>query len=461
MNAFSYYRGIESFSETPTYVNLEKRLQLGVWSTDLDNYSDLSEDTLSSLSFDSSEYTNLYELDNRNCFDHPDIRTLEEAWMKYGNMSDQSILTSLELTNTHQSSRFSDVEMTELFLLEEQQRLEYLAEMVYVEADIEAADYFAKRYSGTAPKAYRDVEPLSKDPVYFLNHRNSISNKIEACLKMEPLPQQRQCFRKNGSRVSLKSNSWTLGSKQMKSKQISPKAHTSLHLPHTAQASKQCAKKKSTKPQRKVSEVNQIPPEAIQSIRKNDNDKDKAKEASFPCVSKYNSDDDRKIFLGGLPIGMTERTLRWQMSTLGYKVLKRPKILRGFAPEVWMKSVKQAQELVAKKTIMLKGVNVEVRPYNWLTKPSKSRKIPNVRKRSVFLGGLPDGTTARDIKQTLMKMRMKVLNKPVITDRFSRQVILESVSQAARLINMRKILLNGKLVDIRPFVKQFNKGRSH
>merc|ERR1719228_2270000 len=121
-----------------------------------------------------------------------------------------------------------------------------------------------------------------------------------------------------------------------------------------------------------------------------------------------------------------------------------------------MKSAKEAQELVAKETIVLKGVEVEVRPYNSLTKRSKLRKIPNVGQRSVFLGGLPEGTTARDIKDTLMKMGMKVLNWPVISDKFSRQVILEEVPQAARLIKMRKLLLNGKLVDIRPFVNKFS-----
>merc|ERR1719419_1517677 len=130
------------------------------------------------------------------------------------------------------------------------------------------------------------------------------------------------------------------------------------------------------------------------------------------------------------------------MSALGFKVLKRPKILRVFAPKVWLRSVEQAQELVSRGTITLGGVRVEVRPYNSMTKLSELKKIPNVGKRSIFLGGLPRGATTEDIKEAIKKMGMEVLNYPVIKDGFSRQVILEKVAQAKTLIGMKKTFFN-------------------
>merc|ERR1719233_824387 len=113
------------------------------------------------------------------------------------------------------------------------------------------------------------------------------------------------------------------------------------------------------------------------------------------------NDDDQRVFLGGLPIGITERTLRQHLAALGYKVLKRPKVLHGFAPEVWMRTVDQAKDLVEKGAIMIEGLEVEVRPYNSLTKLSELKKLPNVGKRSVFIGGLPAGTTTKNLQDVL------------------------------------------------------------
>jgi len=165
-------------------------------------------------------------------------------------------------------------------------------------------------------------------------------------------------------------------------------------------------------------------------------------------------DDHQRVFLGGLPIGLTERELRQELAAQGYKVLKRPKVLRGFAPEVWLRSAEQVRELISKRTIKIHGVEVEVRPYNSLSKVSELKKIPNVSRRSVFLGGLSSGTTAKNIQDFFTKLGMSVVNYPVIKNGFSRQVIFESVLQASTLIKMKKIWLNGKYVDVRPFVNK-------
>jgi len=376
--------------------------------------------------------------------------------MQYGDSGVKGTLSPFELTNVPNTPRLSDAEMTELFLLEEQEELQYLAELVHqdiVAADIVAADYFAECYSGTPEKTYWDMEPPLSERAVFLDESTLSSNKFgkEDCLNAEQLIHKdelsKQFFSKKDVPVSSKSILNLKVCKQGKTMETHPKLHQNGRRLHTQETPKE------------VKEVKQLPSSTVPKSRKQKKDKTKAKAATFPCDSKSISNADQKVFLGGLPIGMTERTLREQMSAQGYKVLKRPKILRGFAPEVWMRSAEQAKELVARGTITIGGLEVEVRPYNSLTKLSELKKIPNVGKRSIFLGGLPFGTTANDLKDALSRLGMKVVNYPVIKDGFSRQVILETIPQAKTLIKMKKILLNGKLVEVKPFINQHRKNR--
>jgi len=169
---------------------------------------------------------------------------------------------------------------------------------------------------------------------------------------------------------------------------------------------------------------------------------------------KPTDDEARRVFLGGLPIGITERVLRQHLGAMGYRVMKRPKILPSFAPAVLMETVDQAQDLIKKGVIMIEGLEVEVRPYNSLTKLSALKKLPYVQKRSVFIGGLPIGTTTKNLQDALEAFGMKVLNYPVIKKGFARQIILDTISQAKALIRMKKFMINGKFVDVRPFVNQ-------
>jgi len=189
-----------------------------------------------------------------------------------------------------------------------------------------------------------------------------------------------------------------------------------------------------------------------------DNVVSKKKKKVKPLKSTEN--DEQRVFLGGLPIGITERMVRQHLAALGYKVLKRPKILHGFAPEVWMKTVDQAQDLIEKGKIMIEGVEVEVRPYNSWTKLSELKKLPNVGQRSVFIRGLSTDTTTKNLQDVLSEMGMKVINYPVIKNGFARQVILDTISQARTLINMKKIQVNGTFVDVRPFVNYRRKRRN-
>jgi len=450
-----FYPTNADLCHTDRYVNFESKLRSPIYTTDLDSYSDLSEDTSSTLSFDSSEFTR-WSTRDQNRYVHPEIRTLEEARMQFGDPGVMGSLSPFELTNSPNTPRLSDSEMTELFLLEEQEELQYLAELVHqdiVAADIAAADYFAECYSGVKEETYWGMESPLQDRTVFLDNSTSSSDNFSKkdCLNGEQLILQenisKQYFSKKNIPVSSKSKLKSKQSKQGNTFEKFPKVHLKGRRLYKAQAPKE------------VEEAKQLPSSIVPQSRKQKKDKTKAKVASFPCDSKASSNADQKVFLGGLPIGMTERTLREQMSAQGYKVLKRPKILRGFAPEVWMRSAEQAKELVARGKITIGGLEVEVRPYNSLTKLSELKKIPNVGKRSIFLGGLSFGTTANDLKDALEKLGMKVLNYPVIKDGFSRQVILETMVQAKTLIKMKKIMMNGKLVEVKPFINQHRKNR--
>jgi len=195
-----------------------------------------------------------------------------------------------------------------------------------------------------------------------------------------------------------------------------------------------------------------IIPNAKSEKKRSDTQISKKAEKRKKCITT--EEDGQRVFLGGLPIGITERTVRQNLAALGYKVLKRPKILHGFAPEVWMKTADQAKDLVEKGTINIEGCEVEVRPYNSLTKLSELKKLPNVGKRSVFIGGMSSETTTKNLQDALTEMGMKVLNYPVIKHGFARQVILDTTSQAKTLIKMKKINVNGMFVDVRPFINQ-------
>jgi len=71
----------------------------------------------------------------------------------------------------------------------------------------------------------------------------------------------------------------------------------------------------------------------------------------------------QKVFLGGLPSHITEFTLRLKLAQHGYRVINKPVVLRGYAPHVCMGSIEEAQELIAKKSILIDGSFVDVRAY--------------------------------------------------------------------------------------------------
>jgi len=69
------------------------------------------------------------------------------------------------------------------------------------------------------------------------------------------------------------------------------------------------------------------------------------------------------------------------------------------------------------------------------------------------MGGLPRNTTGWMIKEKLKQLGLKTVNYPIVKSGFAPQVILVSVQQARRLVKMKKIEINGGVVEIRTYSK--------
>lgn len=168
--------------------------------------------------------------------------------------------------------------------------------------------------------------------------------------------------------------------------------------------------------------------------------------------------DMQKVFLGGLPPHLTSSLLRKKLTEQGFTVLNNPKILRWFSPQVCLGSVEEAQQLVQKGTIVIDTVVVRVRPFEAFT-PDSKKKRPDEVVRSTFLGGLSPGTTVEMIQEELAKVGMVVVNVPVLKSGYCPQVVLETFEQAQKLLEMKRLQINGALVNVRPFANIRSSGK--
>jgi len=153
--------------------------------------------------------------------------------------------------------------------------------------------------------------------------------------------------------------------------------------------------------------------------------------------------DRQKVFLGGLPSHLTRCLLRQKMMEQGYTVLNRPKIHKWFSPQVCLGSVEEAQNLIQKGTINIDGTVVKVR--------ALKKKLPDEVERSVFLGGLTKGTTAKIIKNTLERKGLVVSDIPNVKLGYCPQVVLKTVKMAQTLLDLKTVKINGVMVNARPF----------
>jgi len=171
--------------------------------------------------------------------------------------------------------------------------------------------------------------------------------------------------------------------------------------------------------------------------------------------------NSQKVFLGGLPAHITEVTLRQRLAEQGYEVINKPKVLRGFTPQVCLSSVEEAQRLIEKRNILIDGTLVDVRAYQAFAKCDVEKIQPDEIKRSVFLGGLARGTTSQMIKDDLQKMNVEVVNRPLVKTGFTPKVTLQTVEECEILINLKKVRINNTMVEVRPYNNNKSPSRSY
>jgi len=441
MNALSsnQMRGINTKSvlySCGSYMSMKSERRLETSEPDI--YSDVSIDT-SVLSHDDTWYA---KQGNQNHYSRSDMKHIGSNYMQYGSteIGDEELARFPELFN---SSWYSDDEMSDLLpfdeaillnsnILDEQEELRYMTELVY--NDIAATEYYdeCRRQKNDASWDDEVADIFCSTTSVWSNYDEDDFERREPLLCQDQMlnwgsnhminirrsnVNRHRAFYQNNTQRNDTENEVASGNNQ----------HPEIRL-------------RGTEKEQDLSKI-------ISGNRQMESEANKGDQGS-------DSDVEQRIFLGGLPLGMTERGLRQELAAQGYKILKRPKIIRGFAPQVLMRSVEEAKELVKKGVIKINGSEVQVRPFNSYMKQSKSKKIPNVGKRSIFLGGLPNGTTSDDIKGVFMKMDIKVVNYPVVKFGYSRQVILETALQAKTLVNMKRVFINGAFVDVRPFVNQ-------
>jgi len=425
-----FYPSETDFIRVRSRDSLRKAISLD---REFDSYSDASIDTSSSFSFDSSEYWNYAIQAKKNRYFCAE--SVGESLMQCGRG-----------TRTHsespQSSRWSEDDMSDFLPFDEMIRLtpsmtvEEEEERKYLE-DLVHQDIVATEYGWCYPKivddAHLDFRRVHHNiPIDLIPTTTSVWNNLDDTVTVT------DGVHNEAGLISLYRDHTVVGKNP----------NSNLILPNPNSRNNNSKLNAQEHVNTKVRSTETRSTEKVCTTNLTSKKKTKSKD------EKSTDNDAQKVFLGGLPIGITERMLRQHLAAVGYKVLKRPKILHGFAPEVWMKNVEQAKDLIEKGVITIEGMEVEVRPYNSLTKLSELKKLPNVGKRSVFIGGLPAGTTTKDLQDVLVEMGMKVINYPVIKHGFARQVILDTISQARSLIKMKKIQINGVYGDVRPFVHQ-------
>jgi len=173
---------------------------------------------------------------------------------------------------------------------------------------------------------------------------------------------------------------------------------------------------------------------------------------NFSSESESNiiCEDKQKVFLGGIPLHFTPGMLKAKLEDQGLTVLNKPKVKRGYIPEVCLGSVEEAQKLIAQRFVIVDEYRIDVRPYQ--SRLQLRKGFVSAAKRSVFLGGLPNNTSAEMIIADLERLDLNVAEPPVIKKGFAPRVILKSRKDAELLVSLQRVFINGAVVDVRPYV---------
>jgi len=407
------------------YINRQSLLQHSLFDTELDCSSDVSVDSSSSFSLNSPQHLKWVLQENMNGSFHEDSESPKSCGWSDDNKSD-----------FHQFDK--NIRQGSQIMLDEAEERRYLAELVSQDMLAEELGLF---YPEIIEESHFSLDGIMQD----------IQRDIFPTPRPKPVREKMLDNLRLSRANFLYKENFLNGYSDNTPVKANPNSDVTLRNPNS-----RC--NNPNKPPvyipRKQKSKKTI------KAKKNCSNKSISREKGNKKQLKLYDDDKQRVFLGGLPIGITERKLRQQLATLGYKVLKRPKVLKGFAPEVWLKTADQANDLIAKGTIILDGSEVEVRPYNSLAKSSELKNLPNVGKRSVFISGFSTSTTTKHLRDVLSEMGMKVINSRVLKHGFVRQIILDTISQAKTLVKLRKIKIKGTFVDIRPFSNQKRRKRT-
>jgi len=161
----------------------------------------------------------------------------------------------------------------------------------------------------------------------------------------------------------------------------------------------------------------------------------------------------QKVFLGGLPYGITPAKLLWELKQKGYKVLNQPKIYKGSSQQVCLSTIAEAMKMLQERKIMICGRMVDVRPYKAPAELKRDRQRDR-NNRSIFLVGLPSSVTEQIVKTEIEKLRMKVTDGSLIKAGSISRVILASALQKQQLVAKGTIDIKGALVRVWPYVSK-------
>lgn len=172
------------------------------------------------------------------------------------------------------------------------------------------------------------------------------------------------------------------------------------------------------------------------------------------CHFKHSMTDaayqSQKVFLPGLPQNITEVALQNQFSHVGCNVINKAVSLQKSWPRVCLESPEDARKLFDKGGISISGHRLEVRPSHAVAEKQRKR-IADITRRSVFLGGLPARVTWKMIRSGLANYGAKVTNLLRVKQGFCPKVTLATVNQAIALVSAGKVEINGSMVDVRPY----------
>merc|ERR1719317_210092 len=158
----------------------------------------------------------------------------------------------------------------------------------------------------------------------------------------------------------------------------------------------------------------------------------------------------QKVFLPGLPSDISEVALQKKLSDLGCNFINKLVSLHKSWPRVCLGSPEEAQFLYMKGKISINGHPVEVRPWQVVAE-KKRKRVADITRRSIFLGGLPIGITCKMIRKELEKFGAKIVNLMQVKRGFCPKVTLAKVQQAQTLVSAGEVEINGSMVDVRPY----------